>query len=350
MASFGTALAETPEFYPQKLDPVNEAAFMLRLSPGQYAAASFLDDRVITPGMTGVWSSFEELSADAANINERCDFIFHVGHVGSTLLSRLLGAFDGLHCLREPAPLPVLAEIRAGLSRPESLWSPARYEAWLSLCLGLWSRTFHSGQTSLVKATSWAGDLAPSLMARPSRPRAIAMTVAPAAYLAAILGSAGGRADIRAAASPALARLHARLGEAPWRLHRLSTGERTAMVWLSEMLNLDEAGRVAPDRLLWVDFDVFLAAPAEGLTLALDHLGQSAAPDAIEAVVAGPLMSRYSKRPQQAFDSAARQTLLASSRLTNAREIARGQAWLDDAARRFPAVKALLARHHGAVC
>ncbi|MBX3480236.1 MAG: hypothetical protein KF842_07540 [Caulobacter sp.] len=347
MASFGRALAETPEYYPQKLDPLNEAAFMLRLSPGQYAAASFLDDRLITPGMTGVWSTFEELSADAANINERCDFIFHVGHVGSTLLSRLLGAFDGLHCLREPSPLPTLADIRSGLARPESLWSPDRYEAWLTLCLGLWSRTFHSGQTSLVKATSWAGGLAPSLMARPSRPRAIAMTVTPAAYLAAILCSSGGRADIRAAASPALARLHARLGETPWRLHRLSTGERTAMVWLSEMLNLDEAERVAPDRLLWVDFDAFLARPAEGLARTLDHLGQTAADPQIEEVIASPLMTRYSKRPQQAFDTATRQTLLATSRLTNAREIARGQAWLDDAARRFPVVETLLARHQG---
>jgi hypothetical protein len=345
MACIGTALAESPEYYPQKLDPVNEAAFMVRLTAEQYEAASFLDDRLVAPGMTGVWSTYEELATDAAALEERCDFIFHVGHVGSTLLSRLLGSFEGIHALREPAPLPLLAEIRSQLSRPESLWSRERYEAWLSLCLGLWSRTYHPAETSLVKATSWASDMAPSLMARPSQPRALAMTVPPAAYLAGILASSGGRADIKASASSALARLHGRLGAEPWRLHSLSIGERTAMVWASDMLSLDEADRAASGRMLWIDFETFLANPADGLARALAHLGHTRDCQAIEAAVSGPLMTRYSKGPQRPFDPAVRQILLSTSRFTNAREIAKGLEWLDQARRELPLIDDLLARH-----
>ncbi len=59
----------------------------------------------------------------------------------------------------------------------------------LSTFLKLWSRTFAPGQRALIKATSYVSEMAAELLARPSAPRAIFMTVSAETYLATILGA-----------------------------------------------------------------------------------------------------------------------------------------------------------------
>ena len=166
------------------------------------------------------------------------------------------------------------------------------------------------------------------------------MTVAPEAYLAGVLVSPPATGDVRVSATVALTRLHRRLGAEPWVLHRMSLGERAAMVWTCEMLSLAVAADAHPAQIRWIDFDQFLAAPEAGLTAALEHLGQSGDPVAVRAAIQGPLMARYSKGDHP-FDAAKRRALLDSSRQSNREEIDKGLAWLDDAARRFPAIGAL---------
>lgn len=340
----GPQITASPDILLHSLDPVHEAAYLVRLTRRHYVEASFLDDRVLDETTPGLWARIDEIAAHAAALPERCDFIFHVGHVGSTLVSRLLGAAPGVHSLREPTALPLLAQIHAQLPRPESLWSPERFEEVLSVCLRLWSRTYGPGQVPLVKATSWASELAPALLARASKPRALMMTAAPEGWLAGVLASQHGLGDVRTSATVAMARLHRRLGVEPWRLHAMSVGERAALVWTTEMLAMDAAARAYPDQVLWIDFDVFLAGAAEGLAQALTHLGQPADPAVVQAIVASPLMSRYAKNPAQAFNPTTRRHLQATSRANNAEEIGKGMAWLDAAASRFPSIARLLER------
>lgn len=40
-------LASAPDLYPQALDPIGDRAWFIRLSRDQFAAASFLDERVM---------------------------------------------------------------------------------------------------------------------------------------------------------------------------------------------------------------------------------------------------------------------------------------------------------------
>ena len=47
----GMDLARSPDLYPQKIDLVREAAMIVPLSQQAYRAASFLDDRILTPAM-----------------------------------------------------------------------------------------------------------------------------------------------------------------------------------------------------------------------------------------------------------------------------------------------------------
>lgn len=340
LEGLGPALTANPDILLHHLDPVHEAAHLVRLNERAYAEAGFLDDSIMGPQTPGLWARIDEIAGLAGALPERADFIFHIGHVGSTLMSRLLGAFPGVLSLREPMPLPLLAQLHSHLNRPESLWSPDRFEAVLSLCLKLWSRTYRPGQTPLIKATSWAGEMAPALLARPSRPRALMMTVTPEAYLAGVLISPPATGDVRVSATTALARLHRRLGAEPFILHRMSLGERTAMVWACEMLALKAASDAHPGQTHWIDFDAFLAAPEPGLAAALTHLGHPTDTTAIRTVLQSPLMTRYAKG-NHPFDAAKRRQLLTASRQSNHAEIIKGLAWLEDAAGRFPAIAAL---------
>ena len=49
------ALAASPDSYPHKLDPIRDCLLLLQFSAAAYSAASFLDDRVLTPAMGGAW-------------------------------------------------------------------------------------------------------------------------------------------------------------------------------------------------------------------------------------------------------------------------------------------------------
>jgi hypothetical protein len=334
------AFGPRPELYPHRLDAVSGQAWFVRLSRAQYEAASFLDDRVLTPGQQGEWATLDDIAAAAAGLKENCHFIFHIGHVGSTLISRLLGATDGLFSLREPTPLPVLAHLQSELGKPESLWSLEQFEDRTALFLKLWSRTFEPHQAALIKATSWGAGLAASLLARPSQPRALFLAVEPETFLAGVMASSAAWDDVSNAAQATLKRLHERLGEAPWILYELSPGERIAMSWACEMTALGAARGAAPRNVMWLDFEGFLDMPEEGLTAALSHFGQAVDPRQVEALVRGPLMQRYSKMPEHRFDREFRRRVLAQARATHGEEIARGMAWLDSASRRFPLIAA----------
>ena len=76
--------------------------------------ASFLDARIFTRGQanrTLPWPEVES-AIKASQLAEGCGFIFHIGHVGSTLLSRLVGAHRGAFSLREPAILRTFAQLK----------------------------------------------------------------------------------------------------------------------------------------------------------------------------------------------------------------------------------------------
>ena len=71
-----------------------------------YRAASFLDDRMIQQPVDAqlvAWPDVEQAVSDDMRNDAR--WIFHIGHVGSTLVSRLLGELPEVLAVREPALL-----------------------------------------------------------------------------------------------------------------------------------------------------------------------------------------------------------------------------------------------------
>jgi hypothetical protein len=320
-------LTRSPEIFPHSLDSDGERIAFIRLTQADYRDASFLDARILTPRTAMHLMSWREV-ADALrpfDINEHCSYIFHVGHVGSTLLSRLIGAHPSAFVLREPLLLRAFAQMK-----PEAARDPR-----LSDTLKLFSRTFEARQSPVIKATSFVSELAPALLSRTSAPEAIMMSVAPESYFATILGGPNSRQESKVLAPSRLMRLQQRLGEQPWDLSSLSEGEVLALTWACEMSVLIQAWRLAGRRALWVDFDQFLADPTRILSAVLRHLGFDASAETVASILAGPDMLRYSKAPEHAYDAQLRTDVLNHARAMHRSEIREGLEWLERAAARF---------------
>src|SRR5512135_2111343 len=213
-AEFVRALQVSPDIYPHRIDFSSMAVFLLRVSAEAYRSASFLDDRILTPSTQGAWVPFA-LAADASRLAHQSlpvHFIFHTGHVGSTLISRLLDETGRILSIREPLPLRSLADAYDVLARPDSLLSEVQFDATLSLLMRLWARGYPTTSTVIVKATSTAARLAVAILARTRSSRAIYMNLRAEPYLAALLAGANSTIDLRGHGPERMRRLQARFG------------------------------------------------------------------------------------------------------------------------------------------
>jgi hypothetical protein len=345
MDGIAQELSGSPELFPYTLEPADDTVMFLRLNRSDYERSSFLDARLLTPQMSGRALPWPQVAAaiQAANLTERCGFIFHIGHVGSTLLSRLIGAHALAFSLREPVILRTFAQLGAAPEAQPRAWGHDGFGARLTGCLKLLSRTFEKRQLAVVKATSFVSDLAASLMSRASMPNAVMMYVPPESYFATILGGPNSRQEAKMLAPSRLLRLHKRIGAEAWRLTALSEGEVLALSWACEMSALAQAANDAGGRVFRLDFERFLLDPAPLLASALRHFGIEARPSEVRAIIEGPHMRRYSKSPEHAYDAELRRAVLNAARAAHGAEIRRGLAWLGRAAEQFPAVRDAMA-------
>lgn len=330
--SWDAQLRASPHLLPLDME-AGERVALVALSRVDYEKASFLDARMnLTPVAR---PAYAELAAAASGLSPACDYIFHIGHVGSTLLSRVLGVHEAVFSLREPQVLRTLAQAEA-----LGAWTPDVLDTRLSVFTALLSRTWAPGQRALVKATSMVGEIAPRLLGMQPGARALMMTVAPATYLSTILGGPNSRRELAMTAPARLARLHRRVGAPRWRLETLSEGELAAMSWACEMAALTDVAARHGERARWIDFDRFLADPKRGLAEALARLGLADGGVA-ERLSRSPYFGRYSKAPEYGYTPGLRREVLAQAEQEHAGEIRKGLAWLDAAAD-APAVAAAL--------
>ncbi|MEL7190174.1 MAG: hypothetical protein AAGK17_11525, partial [Pseudomonadota bacterium] len=71
------------------------------------------------------WSTIEpQTEDDGTQARDDARFIFHIGHVGSTLLARLLGEAPDTLALREPQLLRQFAELKTLEGLAHSPWPP----------------------------------------------------------------------------------------------------------------------------------------------------------------------------------------------------------------------------------
>jgi len=323
---------DTPAYLPFELDRSSGRVALLRLSEADYRAASFLDQRVLRPDSALVETDWDELTLPA-DARRDVQYIFHIGNVGSTLISRLLGELPDVFALREPQILRSLAD-----SPPDA--------ADFHRLTALLSRTWRPEQRANVKATSFTSEIADRLV--PAGSKTLFLYAGPDRYLENILAGENSWQTLQALSPVRLARLQGRCAGLTADPAAMHDGLKAALGWACEMTSLAAAAaRMPADSVLWLDFDRFLGDPAAHLAIITAHFGHQADEATLRAIVEGPLMGRYSKALDYEYSPDLRRQILADARWRHGAAIRDGLGWLADLARRYPAVADAIRRARG---
>jgi hypothetical protein len=333
MSSAPTAeeIARDATWLAQALGPSTGMVRLITMSRESYRAASFLDDRILQQPVDGqvVVPWRDVAAAVAGELRADARWIFHIGHVGSTLVSRLLGEIDGVLAVREPRLLRDLA-ICPPQIRSEHIGSVPK----------LMSRTFAARELACVKATSFASEIAPELV--PSGECALFMYAMPAIYIASILAGENSLKELRSLADFRLARLAMRSIDLLSARHE---ADLAAIAWACEMTALEAAAEAMPDRhIAWTDFDAMLANMEAELSRVAQFFDFD---EDVAAIATGPLMSRYSKALEHAYSPMLRRQLIGETSEQHRGEIDAALAMLDSAAEKSPLLARALSRAGG---
>jgi hypothetical protein len=333
------------DVYAQKLDLAREAVLLIEFDQAAYRAASFLDDRILAPTTKGAWQPLARLgqAVQAIGYVSPVHFIFHTGHVGSTLVSRLLDEVEGVLSLREPLPLRTLAEAAEVLGRPDSLLSEEQFTSASAIFMRLWGRGYAATRTVVVKATSTSGQMAAPLLAPQAESQAIYLNLHAEPYLATLLAGQNSPIDLRGHGPGRMRRLLARGVTDLQPLHSLSLGQLAALGWLAETWTQQDTVKEFAGRVAAVDFDDFLRDAGAHMSRIASHFGLPHDSTYAARVAQSPVLTRYSKAPQHEYSPNLRAEVLRESRARNRDEIAKGMAWLERMAGVNAGVAAVLA-------
>lgn len=318
--SIGADIFHDPEYLPFRLDLAGGRVLFVRLDAEQRREAAFLDQRALPPQPQGAWLPLSMLQTPAT-ADVVADGVFHIGHCGSTLLSRLLDSWPEVEGLREPLPLRDLAAAWRASTPPRDL---------LALLMACWRRPLLPATRTVIKVTSSCNALIEPLLRECGLRRAILLDMPLAPWLATLLKSEDSVRDALVASDERAGVLRAH-GIAIDGVHAPRDAiEACAMGWLAERLRFDalESGEFA-SRVLRVDFEDLLAVPEATLARIAAHLALD--PDGVARALASPAWGRYSKAQQHGYgrDDRAHDLALAQQRFGDG--IARGVAWVERA-------------------
>jgi len=315
-------------------------ARVIPVAPEVFDRSSFLDRRIaLGQRPREILLPIEELARTAPqDVPERGHYICHLSHVGSTLMSKVLGLPNGVVGLREPVLLRWLAAMEATAGEPESLTSLEQYRQNLKLGIALLNRPVEGRETVHVKATSYANPVIRDALTIQPDARVLAMFTSADTFAATILKKRGGWKDILGMAPQRMKRLHAMVGDRRWQLSTLSPGELAGMSWLAEMATLEQMSVLAGDRLKWLDFDAFLAGPGEAVPEMAAHFGIAWGADEDASLTKSGLLGQHSKRKGLVYSKQERAADLARVKAEHGDEIARAVGWIKAALAQYPAL------------
>jgi hypothetical protein len=309
----------------QAVDPSAGLVRVVEMTPDDYREASFLDDRMFArnrPSHLLRWADVIEAMPSGTRIDTR--WIFHIGHVGSTLIARLLGELSSVLSVREPRALRDLTFFPAHVRG--DFVPPVR---------ALMSRTFADDQAAVVKVTSFVSEIAAELI---TNGRALYLYATPTAYISGILAGENSRKELAGLAEPRRARLASRGLYLPEPRHE---ADAAAAAWACEMTSLEAADG---GNVLWADFDLVLGNLQDSLRKFADHLEFAATEEQIREIASGPLTRRYSKATEYEYTPQLRQDLLGEANQRHRPDIESALAMLSAAAETAPLLRKALDR------
>lgn len=335
----------SPELHLHQLDVVQQAGLFVQMPAGAYRAASFLDGRSFSARTLAgriPLDAIREAVLSGPAPGTPLHFIFHMGHTGSTLLSRLLDESGAVQPLREPLALRDLAAMHDKRADPASLMSPEGLDACIEIMLRLWARCREGRRCAVLKATSSAARTGGVLMAARPAARAVYLSMAREPYLAVILGGPASHVDVRGHAEERMRRLADFLGPPDKPLYAFSPGELAALSWATEALTRERLRDAVGERLLKLDFDAFLSDVPAYMLRVLKHFNLPGGEELAGRIARSPALGQYAKAPEHAYSSQLRADVIRQSMQQNRAEIARGMALLDAMAGKYKEVAKLL--------
>lgn len=319
-------IAKDATWLVQAIEPPAKMARLIRMTEEGYRGSSFLDDRMMQSPQVARLIALDELAAAAELVSApEPRWIFHIGHVGSTLIARLIGELPNVLSVREPRSL-------RDLTTAPDLAPPI---------VRLMSRSFAEDQVAVVKATSFVSEIAPALLAPDGH--ALMVYASPRNYIAGILAGENSLKELQALAPVRAVRARARRITLP---QARTPADLAAFAWASTMSALEAAAAVRKDAALhWVDFDDWLVerdlAPlARALDIPADE-------ERLIDLKESPILTRYSKATEYEYSPALRTELIAESAQRHKRDIDAAMQMLERLASDSPILATSLGRSKG---
>jgi hypothetical protein len=341
---FLAGLRTNPDFLLQDIDFRERRGLVIKISETAYRKTAFLDERVFSADTQGAWFPLESLLQITAGltITRSPHYISHIGHCGSTLISRLLGELPTIFSVREPVALLALAMVMREQDTTVTTLGIHEWKRLLSMSLSLLSRTYRSDDKPVIKLTSAAGNLLEPLLDAHAESKALLLYVNLETYLTTMLRAEATRESVRVYSRAWLSDLRQQTGYAVLGKDPLDVGLQTAINWLAMLSTFSRATQRNPGRTLWMNFDVFLGAPAKHMRILNDFLGLKASVDTINSLFNGELMQLYAKDPRQSFDKHMRQRELAAARQHFETEIRTAMDWAESLCMDIPALEPVI--------
>ncbi|NNE05163.1 MAG: hypothetical protein HKO64_04925 [Xanthomonadales bacterium] len=289
-----------------------------QVSESLYRESAFMNNainpqlgKIMPVGLAPMQAAFQS----AAPVPVPAPYIFHIGHCGSTLVSRALGASGDILPVREPRLLIAVSDCLRDLQDPLSWLSASEYRAMERVALLAMERQFHDAQLPVVKLTSTCNNLVDAVLDQHPDRKALFLYQPLEPALAGILRTQQKpTSDLRVQAQYRLMDWSEVSGQQPPRLTELRAEQIAVISWLGNMTRMSHAIERYPQRILPMNFEQFLQDPAGKLERICTHF--SLRDPVQETVIKGfaSVARNYSKDPRRAFTAADRQAILNKSR------------------------------------
>ena len=316
-----------PDWHLQRFDWLQRKALILRLSREHYAQASFLDQTMEREAKEGYWyelHQLDQLFPSSEALPERLGLIFHIGHCGSTLISRVLGQLQNTLVLREPLTLRFLADCKRELGFSLALMDETDWMRLLRQVLLTHGRIYLDRDLPIIKASSICNHLALDILGMHSGCRVLLIHIPLETYLASMLKSPNLLVDVRGFAKQRLQDFLRLRPESKLILHELSDWQLMVLSWITGMVDLIHANRQFPEQTLMMNFDQWLES---GGVEELADFFQTGRENLQAGRILQRELGRYAKKTDHPYSPAQRSHGLNQSRQINGDLIRQAMEW-----------------------
>ena len=295
-------VALDPEWVPHALEGEGKHLTSVLVPSASRKELVFLTEGRFRGGFQKVTVPTAEVDVEAAAAPQApLHFIFHTSFCCSTLLANALDIAGVATSLSEPNILVNLAE---DVIQNERLNQPG-----LKLSLRLLARPFGSGESVIVKPSSFANRLIePILKLRPGS-RAVLLYSDAATFLGSVVRRGLlGRINARKLYQNLAAWTSLDFGFSPAETFEQTDLQVAALAWLMQIAHFDLLAKgLDPERVLVLDAAELMADPAIGLDRVQSFFGLRLNDKQIGEIVGGPVFSKHSKFADLDYDSEARE-------------------------------------------